>query len=413
MNSKLINLLKKSNLLKAVWKMPTRIQKGYWYKFLYPLIYKLNARAAVDPDKVIFVERRYDTIQDSLKLLYGDLKKNYDFTIHTHCLNQDFASSRSYRRSCRRLVRDLATAGVVFLSDANEVVSCLPLRKDTKVTQTWHACGAFKRFGISTGDYLFGESTKEQRRFPKYKNLSLVTVSSPEVVWAYEEAMDLRDHPGVVSPVGVSRTDVFFDRNRAERAYQKLYHLFPAAKGKKVILYAPTYRGWASRAQAPDRLDYEMFSKALGDSYVMVVKQHPLIKSRPPIEGAAGDFARDLSESLSIEDLLMVSDICISDYSSIIFEYALLERPMLFFAYDLDDYNDWRGFYYPFEEMTPGPVCTTNEEMIQWIAQIDETFDRETVTAFREKFMSACDGHATRRILEKTFGASRLDCYHK
>ena len=96
MNSKLINLLKKSNLLKAVWKMPTRIQKGYWYKFLYPLIYKLNARAAVDPDKVIFVERRYDTIQDSLKLLYGDLKKNYDFTIHTHCLNQDFASWRKH-----------------------------------------------------------------------------------------------------------------------------------------------------------------------------------------------------------------------------------------------------------------------------------------------------------------------------
>ena len=82
-----------------------------------------------------------------------------------------------------------------------------------------------------------------------------------------------------------------------------------------------------------------------------------------------------------------------------IFEYSLFERPMLFFAYDLEDYFDWRGFYYDYDELTPGPVVKTTEEVIHYIENLDVMFDREQVHAFREKFMSACDGHATDRIM--------------
>ena len=111
---------------------------------------------------------------------------------------------------------------------------------------------------------------------------------------------------------------------------------------------------------------------------------------------------------MTIEDLLCVSDICISDYSSLVFEYSLFERPMLFFAYDLDEYFDWRGFYYDYNELTPGPVCKTNDEMIDYISHLEERFDRQKVIDFKEKFMRSCDGHATDRILHMVF-ADRYD----
>ncbi len=77
---------------------------------------------------------------------------------------------------------------------------------------------------------------------------------------------------------------------------------------------------------------------------------------------------------------------------------------MIFFAYDIEDYNDWRGFYYNFDELTPGPVFTKTEEVIDYISNISERFDQSEVHAFREKFMSACDGHATDRIMDLVHG---------
>ena len=81
---------------------------------------------------------------------------------------------------------------------------------------------------------------------------------------------------------------------------------------------------------------------------------------------------------------------------------------MLFFAYDLDEYFDWRGFYYDYNELTPGPVCKTNDEMIDYISHLDERFDKQKVIDFKEKFMRSCDGHATDRILHMVF-ADRYD----
>ena len=101
-----------------------------------------------------------------------------------------------------------------------------------------------------------------------------------------------------------------------------------------------------------------------------------------------------------IEELLCVSDLCISDYSSLVFEYSLFERPMLFFAYDFEEYGEWRGFYYDYHELTPGPVVHTTQEIVDYVLHLKERFDRKQVADFKEKFMSACDGHATERLLE-------------
>ena len=139
---------------------------------------------------------------------------------------------------------------------------------------------------------------------------------------------------------------------------------------------------------------------SLGDEYILLIKHHPFVEKRPDIPDECKDFALDISEKLEIDQLLCASDICISDYSSLVFEYSLFERPMIFFAYDLDDYFDWRGFYYDYDELTPGPVVADTEAIIDYIKNLDTRFDKAKVHAFREKFMSACDGHATDRIMD-------------
>ena len=107
----------------------------------------------------------------------------------------------------------------------------------------------------------------------------------------------------------------------------------------------------------------------------------------------------DVSKTMDINDLICAADICISDYSSLVFEYALLDRPLIYYAYDLEDYFDWRGFYYDYFDMAGGPVFYSTEEIVDYIIHIEEQFDREKLRAFREKFMSACDGQSTERIL--------------
>jgi CDP-ribitol ribitolphosphotransferase len=76
---------------------------------------------------------------------------------------------------------------------------------------------------------------------------------------------------------------------------------------------------------------------------------------------------------------------------------------MAFFSPDLDEYDDWRGFYYDYEELTPGPIFTETDALVDWVADVDERFDRDAMHAFRERFMCACDGHATERILDCLF----------
>ena len=104
---------------------------------------------------------------------------------------------------------------------------------------------------------------------------------------------------------------------------------------------------------------------------------------------------------MNINELMTVADLMISDYSSVVFEYSIFERPIIFYMYDIDEYSDVRGMYYSYEELAEGgEICMSDDEMVEYIADVDARFDREKARAFREKYMSACDGHALERIME-------------
>lgn len=386
---------------KLITKLLKKGAKFASYKVVYPYIYRKAAEKPADPKKIIFLEVRQKELTDNFRLIYDALAEKGGYELKLCSLGFELAPLLEQNKNCMKVLKEIATAGYIFINDSSMLLSCVSLRPETTVIQTWHACGAFKKFGFSTAEKKFGGSREQLLKYPLHKNFSIVTVSSPEVVWAYAEAFHMEDREQDILPLGISRTDIFYDKQAIEAAYKKLHRLVPGSREKKVILYAPTYRGRVKSAYSPEVLDLYAMNEKLGDRYVIVMNHHPFVKKRPEIPEELGRFAADMTGRMSIEELLMVSDVCISDYSSLVFEYSLFERPMLFLAYDLEDYYDWRGFYYPYEEMTPGPVVKTSDEVIDFIENIEERFDRQQVVDFKNKFMSACDGHATERILER------------
>lgn len=374
-----------------------RIRKHYRYKVYFPKVYSSYCTEPVQENKVLFLEMRFTKLSNSFELIYKALEESGEYDLKCSYVQFNFIRGREFTQRVNEMLKELATAKYVFVDDASLILSSIPLRKETVAINLWHACGAFKKFGRSTAELKFGSSAATLDKYPNYGNLTHVTVSSPEVIWAYEEAMHLPK--GIVKATGVSRTDQFYDKEFVESRRQKLYEIMPEAKDKKVILYAPTFRGHVATASSPDRIDFERFCRELDNEYVIVCKHHPFVKNPPIIPEELQHFARDLTKYLSIEDLLCCADICISDYSSLVFEYSLFEKPMIFYAYDYDNYCDWRGFYYDYSEFTPGPVVQTEDELLNSIKNIDTQFDKQKVIDFKEKFMGSCDGHATERII--------------
>lgn len=403
--------------------------KNLTLKKLYPDSYRKYAKKPVIPGKTVFLEIREKSLTDNFRLIRAALEKREQKTeagIHYQtslvCLGEGVENRAAVIRNCMAAIPRIADAQFIFVNEVSYFLSCLPIRSETTVIQTWHACGAFKRFGYSTIGKGFGTTAEDLERYPVHNNFDYVTVSSPEVVWAYAEAFHMEDRRSSILPIGISRTDMFFNRAYREKACGKvrwvLKQMAPQlltgrsyavdggedplrpVLGKKIVLYAPTFRGSVANARSPQALDLPKMKRELGRDHVLLIKHHPFVKKRPEIPESCRDFAFDMSDRLSIEELLTSADICITDYSSLVFEYSLFERPMIFFAFDLKDYQDERGFYYPPETMMPGPVCTTSDEVIGVIGRAREEFDLARVRAFKYRFMSACDGHATQRVLQ-------------
>ncbi|MGN1166376.1 MAG: CDP-glycerol glycerophosphotransferase family protein [Lachnospiraceae bacterium] len=381
-------------------KLYKRELKSYFIREIYPRVYNEEAKKPVE-HKIVFMERG-PQISPSLKYMLDYVKKNTDYEVKTFTLQVREVPDDQYYMNAKDYIREAATAKAIFVCTASDLMGYFELRPETTYIQLWHGCGAFKKVGLSTIDKKFGKSAKGHEKYPLNTNYSYVTIASPELSWIFEESMGIDKESGIIVPTGISRTDEFFEPEFVDNCYKKLYEAIPQAKDKKVILYAPTFRGQVSSCTSPDELDVKKFSENLGDEYILIFKHHQSVKVLPEIpEPYKGTFAFDMTRDseMNINELMTVADICISDYSSVVFEYSLFERPMLFFVFDLEEYIDERGLYYDFDEITPGPLCRTNDEMIDYIKHVDERFNKQEVTDFKNRFMCCCDGHSSERIL--------------
>lgn len=367
---------------------------------LIPSLYRDLSQYPVT-HSVVLMERG-PRLSASLSYLKKYLEENTDYEVIVHRLSVRAVSNREYYYNSLRYIADCARAEAIFNCTANDLMGYLTLRNETTYIQLWHGCGIMKKVGLSTIGHSFGKTAAGHEKYPLNTNYTYVTLASPEQEWIYEEAMGLDASTGVLVSTGISRTDVFFDSEYLLRAREALCEAVAPAQNKKIILYAPTFRGEVAQAQGPNALDLRKMAQALGNDYVLVVKHHQSVKVTPEIpEDLRDSFVFDVTrgKGVSINQLLATADICISDYSSIVFEYSLFEKPMAFFTYDIDEYIDERGLYYKLDELLPGPLLSSTDEIIDFVQNVDSRFDRRLVHEFKERFMRNCDGHSTERIV--------------
>lgn len=198
-----------------------------------PKAYREAAKAPVDEKKVVFVEVRHPQVTNSMQVMFDELANNYDYNIHTHFLLTNGTIRADFRKRCLDAVKDIATAKYVFMNEASNTMSAMPLRPETKIIQLWHGCGAFKKFGFSTADLIFGASKDEQLKHPFNKNYSLVTVSSPEVIWAYNEAMNIDESKALFRRQVQAVPTFSTTRNSSKKQENMCTSLFRRQKTKK------------------------------------------------------------------------------------------------------------------------------------------------------------------------------------
>jgi CDP-glycerol glycerophosphotransferase len=175
-----------------------------------------------------------------------------------------------------------------------------------------------------------------------------------------------------------------------------------------VVLYAPTYRDHVvdrrGRYRLDQHLDVARVMGALGGDGVLLIRKHPLVADA--VDTGCHARVYDVSAWPVAAELLAAADVLVTDYSALAFDFALTDRPMLFFTYDLDTYrDDIRGFYIDFEADAPGPLVRTADELAQALRALDGVPSEyaERYRAWRERFCELDDGRASARLIERLF----------
>jgi len=176
------------------------------------------------------------------------------------------------------------------------------------------------------------------------------------------------------------------------------------AADKKVVLYAPTWRestngGRTYEIKPP--IHFDVWKKELGEDYVILFRAHHLTTK---VLGLKFDeFVRDASSYTAVNDLMIASDMLITDYSAIAFDYSILGRPIFCYAYDYDTYLAERGTYFQIDEKYPNRSCRTEEELLARIRNLDYEAECRNTKRFREEFIQYGVG-ATETCVKAEFG---------
>ena len=296
-----------------------------------------------------------------------------------------------------RLVWLMARARAILLDDYQPAIYRLPRHPDQRIIQLWHAWGAFKTVGYSR----IGKPGGPNPWSRVHKNYTYATVSSTHEVPFYAEAFGIDD--GRAVPTGTPRMDDFLDpANQRERRARAL-ELVPQARGREVILFAPTFRGRSARgADYPvEVVDVRALHALCAErDAVAVLRLHPFVTRRVEVPVELRDRVVEATDlDVDTNDLLLFADILVTDYSSLVFEFSALGRPMLFFAYDLEDYVATRDFYEPFESFVPGRIVRTFGELLEAIRSGD--FEDHKVAPFARRHLPDEPGSATDRIIDQ------------
>lgn len=282
-------------------------------------------------------------------------------------------------------------------------------KKDQIFVQCWHGT-PLKRLGcdlqhfdnaLNTIEGMKKRYNEETKKFSFFLSPSKFASEKFISIWNMKE----NKKQDCVLELGYPRNDYLY--NYTENDIKTIKSKLGIENcTKKILLYAPTYRdnqhtsgiGYTYKTE----VDFDKLKEELSGEYIILFRSHWLVANLFDFEKYK-DFIYNVSDYDDIDELYVVSDLLITDYSSVFFDYANLKRPILFYMYDLEEYRDnIRGFYLNIEEL-PGPILKTEEELIENIKTISEDFYNDKYKKFNDKFNYLDDGQASKRVVDKIF----------
>lgn len=364
--------------------------KSFLYRF-YAFLFNLSALLfPLKENRATFISMHNENFNDSLGEVMREFQsRGFDcVSITRRDLDVKLKNIPRVFGFFFRKSRLLASSKYVFLNDNFMPMAFLNFKKSAVVTQLWHAEGAFKRFGLS----IKQPENVRKNEIAGNKRLSYVVCSSKSVVPIYAEAFGVREEQ--VLPLGAPRADYLLKEENKTKARTKIENLFPASKGKQILLYAPTFRDTKEENEKLlSNFDFELFKREFVDEYAVFVKLHPQVHESVSLPS----FAFDVTEYDDVRELVLAADVLVTDYSSICMDFSLLSKKTVFFAFDEEKYTKERNFCFDYKTELPGKIAKTTEEVIELLrAEPDEEKNKK----FRDKNFDFLDCESVKRVAD-------------
>ncbi|WLR61384.1 bifunctional glycosyltransferase/CDP-glycerol:glycerophosphate glycerophosphotransferase [Guptibacillus hwajinpoensis] len=369
------------------------------------------------PKKVLLESFGGKGYSDSPRYIYEELLKSdhkYDYLWVYDKKKKDIPGNpKQVRRLSPAYYYHLATAKY-WVSNARMPNFAIK-RPETVYLQTWHGTPLKKLAADMKEVRMPGTTTEKYKRnfYNEAQKWDYLVSPNDYSTSIFRRAFKFGKE---VLDVGYPRNDILYleDEEKARRQ-QEIKAKLGIPADKKVILYAPTWRDDEFHGKGKYKFDLKLnlseMQARLGDEYVIGLRMHYLIAEHIDTTGMSG-FVYNLSDYGDIAELYLLSDILITDYSSVFFDFANLRRPILFFTYDIEKYRDsLRGFYMDFENEAPGPLLKTSDgviDAIEHIEKIEATY-QSNFDAFYDKYCHLDDGHASRKVINRVFEPEKAE----
>ena len=282
----------------------------------------------------------------------------------------------------------IATSKVCVLDGYSIPISILKHKKNLEIIQIWHASGAIKKFGYQSLNKKEGRGIGVAKVMQMHKNYSHVIAPSVETSKFYEEAFNVAREKIILN--GLPRLDYILDKEQEIVLTKKFYKDYPKYKNKKIILYVPTFRKESNNSTYLKKLINNIdFSK-----YALIIKPHPLDKTK-------NIFKYTVNKKYSTYDLLKIADYIITDYSAVAFEASILDKPLYFYVYDIEEYEKVRGLNVNlFNEMK----SSTSKDIKDIIKNIENNeYNFEELKKFKTKYMGKDYYNNTKKLVDFIF----------
>ena len=399
-----LSIVEKIKLTETYEKGFNRFRRSMFYFPLMKILYRIFKLFPLK-DRYVFESGLGKQYSDSPKAIYEELIKEkdvlciwvYDKTSFKHPMN-----TKVVKRLSPEYYYYLATSKY-WINNQN-FPSYVTKRKNTKYIQTWHGTPLKKMLndieeikGRDSG--YFNRVTKSIKQWSYLLSQNSYSTERFRTAFKYN---------GPILEEGYPRNDILFRSKEKDLIINKIRNDYSIQDhDKKIILYAPTFRDnnkIKDKFQANAPIDFNEFYKKFGKEYILLVRLHSIVSSKLEIPVEYKDTIINVSDYPDIQELYLMTDILITDYSSSFFDFAILEKPMLFYAYDFEEYmNNIRGFYLDYNKTVPGRIVKNQEELFESIKNI-KLLEKEYMSRllkFKKKYSSSDDGYASKRIVEK------------